>query len=59
MTRDIIRVENLTYEYSLTEKPALDDINLVIHEGEYLAIVGQSGAGKLPFAYPSTALFRT
>ena len=50
MTKEIIRIENLTYQYAHTEKPALVDINLSIKKGEYLAIIGPCGAGKTSLA---------
>ena len=50
MTSEIINVESLTYQYALTERPALLDINLTVDRGEYLAIVGPCGAGKTTLA---------
>ena len=50
MTKEIIRIENLTYQYAHTDKPALVDINLSINKGEYLAIIGPCGAGKTSLA---------
>ena len=50
MTKEIIRIENLTYQYVHTDKPALIDINLSIKKGEYLAIIGPCGAGKTSLA---------
>ena len=50
MTKEIIRIENLTYQYAHTDKPALVDINLSIKQGEYLAIIGPCGAGKTSLA---------
>ena len=50
MTKEIIQIENLTYQYAHTDKPALVDINLSIHKGEYLAIIGPCGAGKTSLA---------
>ncbi|HBN86116.1 MAG TPA: hypothetical protein DDZ89_20000, partial [Clostridiales bacterium] len=41
-----IRFENVSYTYPKAEKPALRNINLTIHPGEQLAIVGANGAGK-------------
>jgi putative ABC transport system ATP-binding protein len=35
-----------TYDLGLTKVAALRDIDLKIHEGEFVAIVGQSGSGK-------------
>ena len=50
MTKEIIRIEDLTYQYAHTDKPALVDINLSINKGEYLAIIGPCGAGKTSLA---------
>jgi ATP-binding cassette subfamily B protein RaxB len=41
-----IRLEGLSYSYSPTERPILDQINLTIPAGSFIAIVGPSGAGK-------------
>ncbi|MGJ5672927.1 MAG: ABC transporter ATP-binding protein [Nostochopsis sp.] len=51
MTNDkssIIRLENIFKIYGIgeTEVKALNDVNLVIHEGEYCSIMGPSGSGK-------------
>ena len=46
MSKKIIQIENLVYEYALTETPALKSITLDVLEGEYLAIIGAAGAGK-------------
>lgn len=43
-----IRLENVSFNYN-SEVTALKDINLTIHPGERLAIVGPSGAGKTTF----------
>lgn len=42
----LIKVENLTYQYPITDQPALQDLNLEIEEGEFVAIIGPNGAGK-------------
>ncbi len=44
----IIRLENIykVYGSGETEVKALDDVNLIIHEGEYCSIMGPSGSGK-------------
>ncbi|MBD2432847.1 ABC transporter ATP-binding protein [Fischerella sp. FACHB-380] len=44
----MIRLENIfkIYGSGETEVKALNDVNLVIHEGEYCAIMGPSGSGK-------------
>lgn len=45
-----IAIENLTFTYPNSEKPALEDINLTIGPGETVAIVGHNGAGKSTLA---------
>ena len=47
----IIELENLTYQYPLTELPALTGINLSVEEGEFIALVGPNGAGKSSLCY--------
>ncbi|MBQ6844368.1 MAG: ABC transporter ATP-binding protein [Agathobacter sp.] len=41
-----ITLENVSFRYPDTEKDTLSHINLTIHAGEKLAIVGLNGAGK-------------
>ncbi|QXE23654.1 ABC transporter related protein [Richelia sinica FACHB-800] len=47
-TKEIIRLENIfkIYGNGETEIQALNNVNLVIEEGEYCAIMGPSGSGK-------------
>jgi len=42
----IVRVEDLSYQYPRSASPVLRDINLHIRKGEFLGIVGPTGAGK-------------
>mmetsp|Transcript_11636 Transcript_11636/g.17643 ORF Transcript_11636/g.17643 Transcript_11636/m.17643 type:complete len:872 (+) Transcript_11636:223-2838(+) len=42
----IIEISNMTVTYGAMEAPALKNINLNIHEGDRVAIVGRSGSGK-------------
>ena len=46
-----INLQNVTYKYPLTKTPALQNINLQINEGEFVAIVGPNGAGKSTLCY--------
>ena len=44
-----IKIENLTHVYMTKtpfEKKALDNVNLVIEDGEFLALIGHTGSGK-------------
>ncbi len=48
MTREIIKIEGLHKTYALdgVQVHALRGIDLVLEQGEYLAIMGPSGSGK-------------
>jgi ATP-binding cassette, subfamily B, bacterial MsbA len=48
--RGDIRMVGLSYKYPSAERAALSDVNLEIHAGETLALVGQSGSGKTTLA---------
>lgn len=41
-----IRVENVSFRYINSKRDALQSINLTIHKGETVAIVGANGSGK-------------
>ena len=44
-----IKIENLTHVYmpkSPFEKKALDNVNFVIEDGEFLALIGHTGSGN-------------
>lgn len=41
-----IRLENVSYRYPGADKDTLANINLTLHPGEKLAVVGLNGAGK-------------
>ncbi len=46
---DEIRYEHVSFAYS-DERPVLRDIDLTIHRGQMIALVGQSGSGKTTMA---------
>ena len=45
---EILKIENVKKEYANGDKKlyALDDVSLVINQGEFVAIIGPSGSGK-------------
>ena len=57
---EIITVENLKYIYKTTagEKIALDDVNLKIFSGEFIAIIGTNGSGKSTLAKHFNAILQ-
>ncbi|GAX89969.1 metal ABC transporter ATP-binding protein [Effusibacillus lacus] len=40
----VIELRNVYFQYG--DRPAVEDLNLVVHEGEFLGIIGPNGAGK-------------
>lgn len=42
----MLKLENVKFKYPGQEKNTLDNLNLEIHEGTFLAIVGSNGSGK-------------
>ncbi len=46
----LFKIEDLTYYYPDTSRPALKNINLGIKEGEFLLVAGGSGSGKSSLA---------
>jgi ATP-binding cassette subfamily B protein RaxB len=41
-----IRLKNVSFRYGVTDPLVLEDINLVVEPGEFVAITGPSGGGK-------------
>jgi energy-coupling factor transporter ATP-binding protein EcfA2 len=46
-----VNLQNVTYKYPLTKTPVLQNINLQINEGEFVAVIGPNGAGKSTLCY--------
>jgi energy-coupling factor transport system ATP-binding protein len=53
----MIRLEKLSYNYP-DGTPALDNINLRIKEGEFIAIIGKNGSGKSTLALHLNGLLK-
>lgn len=47
--QSVIRYENVSFSYQ-SDRPVLQHINLDIHRGQTIALVGQSGSGKTTMA---------
>jgi len=47
----IVNLQNVTYIYPLTDVPVLQNINLRVEEGEFVAVIGPNGAGKSTLCY--------
>lgn len=41
-----VEIKNLSFKYSNSSEKILNNINLIVNDGESLAILGQSGSGK-------------
>jgi energy-coupling factor transport system ATP-binding protein len=47
----IVNFQSVSYKYPLTDSPALQNINLQVNEGEFVAIIGPNDAGKSTLCY--------
>lgn len=43
---DYLEIKNLSFQYAGSDKPALNDVSLSIHQGDFILICGPSGSGK-------------
>ncbi|HJS20799.1 MAG TPA: ABC transporter ATP-binding protein [Anaerolineales bacterium] len=47
----IVQLNDVTYKYPGTDSAALQNVDLEVKEGEFLAVVGPNGAGKSTLCY--------
>ncbi len=52
----MIECKDFSFRYNDTDKNALDNINLVINDGDFVGITGNSGAGKSTLTYAFSGL---
>ncbi|WP_100373002.1 phosphonate ABC transporter ATP-binding protein [Bacillus sp. FJAT-45037] len=45
----MLEITNLTVTYPKAKEPALKEINVTMHKGEFICVLGRSGAGKSTF----------
>ncbi len=58
MSDPIIKVEDLWYQYPDSDFWALRGINLEVHRGELIALIGQNGGGKSTLAKNLNGLYK-
>ena len=44
----MIQMKEFSFQYESGKKPALKDINLEIRPGDFVGIIGNSGAARVP-----------
>lgn len=54
----MIKIQNLTFTYAIDQPPAIQDLNLLINNGEYIALIGPNGCGKTTLIRHLNALLR-
>jgi ATP-binding cassette subfamily B protein len=53
-----VRFEDVTFRYPGSDTPALNKLNLTLHPGERIALVGENGAGKTTLSKLLLGLYR-
>lgn len=45
-TKNIIELKNVSFSYVTGSEPVIKNVNLEVHQGDYLGIIGPNGGGK-------------
>ena len=53
----IIEIDNASYKYADSETDAVNNVTLIVEQGEFLAILGTNGSGKSTLAKMINALY--
>ena len=53
-----LSVENVTFTYPESDRPAVDGVSLKVAQGEVVALVGENGSGKTTLAKMLAGLYR-
>ena len=56
--KELIRLENVTYTYEESEKPAVNDVSFTVSEGDFTAVLGENGSGKSTLAKLLNGLYQ-
>ncbi len=51
MEKPVVQLEGLTFTYAGSLEPALKDIELTVHPGEFVVLTGPSGCGKSTLSF--------
>ena len=57
LKRELIELKGVSFTYPNSDKPALENIDLTVHKGETIAIVGVNGSGKSTLTRLLTGLY--
>jgi energy-coupling factor transport system ATP-binding protein len=54
----LVEADHVGFSYAESQAKALDDVNLKVHKGDFLAVIGQNGSGKTTLVKNIVALLK-